>query len=183
MTGRRAYETDDDGQPIVPKQKPRQPMPTKPASLDLERIDVESAAQRAEQKRARRAADLEESRVKKTLERAEQKQRADQLKALGEEMLAKGVASREILPKIAQGIIVDLGLRLAGGEWEIKSAEEATKVAKIWYDILRLESGQATSIQEQRTGSPEDRLMRLEELKLEAKRRVEAGLRAIGDGA
>jgi hypothetical protein len=98
-------------------------------------------------------------------------------------MLASGVASREILPKIAQGIIVDLGLRLAGGEWEIKTAEEATKVAKIWYDILRLESGQATSIQEQRTGSPEDRLMRLEELKLEAKRRVEAGLRAIGDGA
>ena len=119
----------------------------------------------------------------KELDKQERQQRALQLKALGEELLASGVASREILPKLAQSIIVELGLRLANGEWEIKTAEEATKVAKIWYDILRLESGQATSIQEQRTGSPEDRLSRLEELKQEAKRRVEAGLRAIGDGA
>ena len=102
---------------------------------------------------------------------------------MGEEMLAQGVASREILPKLAQSIIVDLGLRLVSGEWEIKSAEEATKVSKIWYDILRLEMGQATTINEQRVGTPEDRLSRLEELKLEAKRRVEAGLRAIGDGS
>ena len=139
--------------------------------------------EKKEIERANRAADIEESRVRKQLDKDEQKKRAAQLKAMGEEMLAQGVASREILPKLAQSIIVDLGLRLVSGEWEIKSAEEATKVSKIWYDILRLEMGQATTINEQRVGTPEDRLSRLEELKLEAKRRVEAGLRAIGDGS
>lgn len=179
---RRAYKAADELLDGV-GHKPYETKPTKVVSLDLEKMDVTSAAEKAQAKRAQRAADLEESRVKKQLDREEAKKRAAQLKLMGEEILASGVASREILPKLAQGIIVDLGLRLAGGEWEIKSAEEATKVAKIWYDILRLESGQATSIQEQRTGSPEDRLSRLEELKIEAKRRVEAGLRAIGDGA
>ena len=116
------------------------------------------------------------------LEKEERRKSAEQLKVLGQDLLASGVASREILPKLAQSIIVDLGLRLVSNEWEIKSAEEATKVAKIWYDILRLESGQATTINENRTGNPEDRLSRLEELRSEAKARVEAGLRAIGDG-
>lgn len=183
MTERRTYKQVDNLLHDNTNRKPHDNAPVNDVDLGLERINVVTAAEKAQAKRAKRAADLEESRVKKQLEKEEAKKRAAQLKLMGEALLAEGVATREILPKLAQSIIVDLGLRLAGGEWEIKSAEEATKVAKIWYDILRLESGQATSIQEQRSGSPEDRLSRLEELKLEAKRRVEAGLRAIGDGA
>jgi hypothetical protein len=183
MTTRKVSESAREIADGIKGRRPSQAIPVHRVVDDLSTVEIEVAGEKQQVARTRRAADLDEARVKKTLDREEQKKRAAQLKALGEEMLASGVASREILPKIAQGIIVDLGLRLAGGEWEIKTAEEATKVAKIWYDILRLESGQATSIQEQRTGSPEDRLMRLEELKLEAKRRVEAGLRAIGDGA
>jgi hypothetical protein len=183
VTTRKVSESAQQIASSIKGRKPHDGIPVHRVVDDLSSLEVETAGERAEVKRVRRAADLDEVRVRKELERAEAKKRAEQLRVLGEEMLASGVASREILPKLAQGIIVDLGLRLAGGEWEIKSAEEATKVAKIWYDILRLESGQATSIQEQRSGSPEDRLSRLEELKLEAKRRVEAGLRAIGDGA
>lgn len=183
MTTRKVSESAQEIVAGIKGRKPHDGIPTHRVVDDLSTVEVEHPGEREQGRRARRAADLDEVRVKKQLDRAEAKKRAEQLRVLGEEMLASGVASREILPKLAQGIIVDLGLRLAGGEWEIKSAEEATKVAKIWYDILRLESGQATTIQENRSGSPEDRLSRLEELKIEAKRRVEAGLRAIGDGA
>ena len=183
MASREAHEIAAEVVGDVKKRgKPSEKPPNR--SLDgLDTIDVTNAELTRERRRIKRATDLDNARVRKELDKQERQQRALQLKALGEELLASGVASREILPKLAQSIIVELGLRLANGEWEIKTAEEATKVAKIWYDILRLESGQATSIQEQRTGSPEDRLSRLEELKQEAKRRVEAGLRAIGDGA
>lgn len=178
-------KVSDDARDIVEGikgRKPRPKTPTKPVE-DLDTITVVTKKEVQVAKRAKRAADVEEERVQKTLTREERQQRAAQLKVLGEDLLAQGVASREILPKLAQSIIVDLGLRLVANEWEIKSADEATKVAKIWYDILRLEMGQATTINEQRVGSPEDRLSRLEELRAEAKQRVEAGLRAIGDGS
>ena len=181
MTLKKAFQDADD---IVDNIKTPRPRTKKPraAVQDLDEIVVVSKGELAETKKARRAQDLEEARVKKQLDKEERRQRAAQLKVLGEDLLASGVASREIIPKLAQSIIVDLGLRLVSNEWEIKSAEEATKVAKIWYDILRLESGQATVINENRTSTPEDRLSRLEELRAEAKQRVEAGLRAIGDG-
>lgn len=183
MTERKVWKDADEIVDGIEGRKPSSPRPPKLVVDAIDDMPVMSKGEKKEIQRAKRAADLEEARVKRTLNKEEQKKRAAQLKALGEEMLAQGVASREILPKLAQSIIVDLGLRLVSGEWEIKSAEEATKVSKIWYDILRLEMGQATTINEQRVGTPEDRLSRLEELKLEAKRRVEAGLRAIGDGS
>jgi len=182
VTPRKVSESAQQIVDGIKGRKPHDGIPTHRVVDDLSSLEVVSDGEVERGRKQRRAADLDEMRVKKELERAEQKKRAEQLRVLGEEMLASGVASREILPKLAQGIIVDLGLRLAGGEWEIKTAEEATKVAKIWYDILRLESGQATSIQEQRTGNPEDRQSRLEELRATAKQRVQAGLRAIGDG-
>jgi len=183
VPARKVWKDADDLTADIKGRKPSDPRPPKLVVDTIEDLPIMTKGEKKEIERAKRAADLEESRVRKQLDKDEQKKRAAQLKAMGEEMLAQGVASREILPKLAQSIIVDLGLRLVSGEWEIKSAEEATKVSKIWYDILRLEMGQATTINEQRVGTPEDRLSRLEELKLEAKRRVEAGLRAIGDGS
>jgi hypothetical protein len=182
MTMKKAFSDADDIVANIKGRKPRAKTPTRTVE-NLETVTVVSKKELATTQKAKRSADVEEDRVKKTLTREERQQRAAQLKVLGEDLLAQGVASREILPKLAQSIIVDLGLRLVSNEWEIKSAEEATKVAKIWYDILRLEMGQATTINEQRVGSPEDRLSRLEELRAEAKQRVEAGLRAIGDGS
>ena len=181
MTLRKAFDDADD---IIEGIKGRRPTQAKSTRVveNMDEIVVISKGEAQQAKRAHRAADIEEVRVKKVLEKEERRKSAEQLKVLGQDLLASGVASREILPKLAQSIIVDLGLRLVSNEWEIKSAEEATKVAKIWYDILRLESGQATTINENRTGNPEDRLSRLEELRSEAKARVEAGLRAIGDG-
>jgi len=179
---RKVWKDADEIADGIEGRKPSAPRPPKLVVDAVADLPIVSKAEKQQAAKARRAADIEEARVRKTLDKQERAQRAEQLKALGEDLLARGVASREILPKLAQSIIVDLGLRLVSGEWEIKSAEEATKVSKIWYDILRLEMGQATTINEQRVGSPEDRMMRLEELKLEAKRRVEAGLRAIGDG-
>lgn len=182
MTPRRAFEDADD---IVQNIKGRRPSTKKPTKevQNLEEIVVVTKSEQNQVVKAKRAQDIEETRVKKQLDKEERRKHAEQLKLLGEDLLASGVATREILPKLAQSIIVDLGLRLVANEWELKSAEEATKVAKIWYDILRLESGQATVINENRTASPEDRLSRLEELRAEAKQRVEAGLRAIGDGS
>jgi len=182
VTPRRAFQDADD---IVENITGRRPSAKKPkvAVQDLEEIVVVTKSEQNQVVKAKRAQDIEETRVKKQLDKEERRKHAEQLKLLGEDLLASGVASREILPKLAQSIIVDLGLRLVANEWELKSAEEATKVAKIWYDILRLEMGQATVINENRSSSPEDRLSRLEELRAEAKQRVEAGLRAIGDGS
>ena len=79
--------------------------------------------------------------------------------------------------------MMDLALRVLGGEWDIKNAEEATKIAKTWHDILRLEMNQATTISGTQSETPESRQNRLEELRLEAKRRVEGNLRAIAGDA
>jgi hypothetical protein len=102
----------------------------------------------------------------------------EQLKLLGLTKLDE-VIPRDDLPKVSIAIMMDHALRVLGGEWEIKSAEEATKIAKIWHDILRLEMNQATSISGTQSETPETRQNRLEELRLEAKRRVEGGLRAV----
>lgn len=111
------------------------------------------------------------------------RKRQDQIAKLGLQKSVAGI-EREQLPDIALKIIADHGLRILGGEWEIKSAEEATKVGKIWHDIFRLEMGEPTSISSsQDSENPDQRKNRFEELKLEAKRRVEGGLRAIAGDA
>jgi hypothetical protein len=113
----------------------------------------------------------------------EYRKRQEQIAKLG---LSKSVSDieRDQLPDIALRIIADHGLRILGGEWEIKSAEEATKVGKVWHDIFRLEMGEPTSISSsQDSENPDQRKNRFEELKLEAKRRVEGGLRAIAGDA
>jgi hypothetical protein len=102
----------------------------------------------------------------------------EQLKLLGLTKLSENV-SREDLPRVSIAIMMDNALRVLGGEWEIKTAEEATKIAKIWHDVLRLEMNQATSISGTQNDTPETRQTRLDELRLEAKRRVESGLRAV----
>lgn len=102
----------------------------------------------------------------------------EQLKLLGLSKLSENV-SREDLPRVSIAIMMDNALRVLGGEWEIKTAEEATKIAKIWHDVLRLEMNQATSISGTQNDTPETRQTRLDELRLEAKRRVEGGLRAV----
>jgi hypothetical protein len=106
----------------------------------------------------------------------------EQLKKLGLSKMASAIP-REDLPQMAIAIMADNALRVLGGEWEIKSAEEATKIAKVWHDILRLEMNQATSISGTQNETPETRQNRLEELRLEAKRRVEGGLRAVAGDA
>lgn len=106
----------------------------------------------------------------------------EQLKKLGLTKLSEDI-SREDLPKVSIAIMMDHALRVLGGEWEIKSAEEATKIAKTWHDILRLEMNQATTISGTQSETPESRQTRLEELRLEAKRRVEGGLRAVAGDA
>lgn len=106
----------------------------------------------------------------------------EQLKKLGLKKLADEI-SREDLPKASIAIMMDLALRVLGGEWEIKNADEATKIAKIWHDILRLEMNQATTISGTQQETPESRQNRLEELRLEAKRRVEGTLRAVAGDA
>lgn len=103
------------------------------------------------------------------------------LKQLGFDKLAEDI-SREDLPKASIAIMMDLAMRVLGGEWEIKNAEEATKIAKVWHDILRLEMNQATTISGTQE-TPESRQNRLEELRLEAKRRVEGNLRAVAGDA
>jgi hypothetical protein len=113
----------------------------------------------------------------------EYRKRQDQIAKLGLTKVMPDV-DRDQLPQIALSIIADHGLRVLGGEWEIKSAEEATKIGKVWHDIFRLEMGEPTTISSsQESESPDQRKNRFEELKLEAKRRVEGGLRAIAGDA
>lgn len=106
----------------------------------------------------------------------------EQLKKLGLTKLTEDI-DREDLPKVAIAIMMDHALRVLGGEWEIKSAEEATKIAKVWHDVLRLEMNQATTISGTQHETAETRQNRLEELRLEAKRRVEGTLRAVAGDA
>lgn len=125
----------------------------------------------------------EERKIARLDNAGEYRKRQDQIAKLG---LTKVVSDidRDQLPSIALSIIADHGLRVLGGEWEIKSAEEATKIGKVWHDIFRLEMGEPTSISSsQESESPDQRKNRFEELKLEAKRRVEGGLRAIAGDA
>lgn len=57
------------------------------------------------------------------------RRRQDQIAKLGLTKMSTEV-TREQLPEIGLAIIADHGLRVLGGEWEMKTAEEATKVAK-----------------------------------------------------
>lgn len=114
---------------------------------------------------------------------SEYRKRQDQIAKLGLSKVIKGI-NRDQLPEIALSIIADHGMRVLGGEWEVRSAEEATKIGKVWHDIFRLEMGEPTSISSsQESESPEQRKNRLEELTLEAKRRAEGNLRAIAGDA
>jgi hypothetical protein len=145
--------------------------------LVVHQFTAENAAENARKSHAAQ-------KKKKTLEKHarlgvtdEIKASIDRLRAFGLERLAQDV-DREDLPKMSIAVMIDLGLRVLGNEWEIKDAEQATKIAKTWHDILRLESNQATSITGQ-ADTQEGRQSRLEELRIEAKRRVEGGLRAV----
>lgn len=132
---------------------------------------------------ATQAKNREERKLARLDSADEYRRRQDQIAKLGLTKVVSDV-DRDQLPAIALSIIADHGLRVLGGEWEIKSAEEATKIGKVWHDIFRLEMGEPTTISSsQESESPDQRKNRFEELKLEAKRRVEGGLRAIAGDA
>lgn len=141
----------------------------------------ENAAENARKSAIARQINKEKEKVIRTGYSKEIATAQEQLKKLGIKKLDETV-SREDIPKAAIAIMMDNALRVLGGEWEIKTAEEATKIAKIWHDILRLEMNQATTISGTQE-TAEGRQSRLEELRLEAKRRVEGGLRAIAGDA
>jgi hypothetical protein len=142
----------------------------------------ENAAENARKSVAAREANKEKNKHVRQGYSKEIIKAQEQLKILGLTKLDE-VIPREDLPKVSIAIMMDHALRVLGGEWEIKSAEEATKIAKVWHDILRLEMNQATSISGTQTETAETRQNRLEELRLEAKRRVEGGLRAVAGDA
>lgn len=138
----------------------------------------ENAADNARKSAASRVKNIEKAKNVRTGYTKEILTAQEQLKKLGLSKLADTIP-REDLPQMAIAIMADNALRVLGGEWDIKSAEEATKIAKIWHDILRLEMNQATTISGTQNDTPETRQSRLDELRLEAKRRVEGGLRAV----
>jgi hypothetical protein len=138
----------------------------------------ENAADNARKSAAARVKNIEKAKNVRTGYTKEILTAQEQLKKLGLSKLADTIP-REDLPQMAIAIMADNALRVLGGEWDIKSAEEATKIAKIWHDILRLEMNQATTISGTQNDTPETRQSRLDELRLEAKRRVEGGLRAV----
>ena len=138
----------------------------------------ENAADNARKSTAARVKNIEKAKNVRTGYTKEILTAQEQLKKLGLSKLAETIP-REDLPQMAIAIMADNALRVLGGEWDIKSAEEATKIAKIWHDILRLEMNQATTISGTQNDTPETRQSRLDELRLEAKRRVEGGLRAV----
>jgi hypothetical protein len=138
----------------------------------------ENAADNARKSAASRVKNIEKAKNVRTGYTKEILTAQEQLKKLGLSKLAETIP-REDLPQMAIAIMADNALRVLGGEWDIKSAEEATKIAKIWHDILRLEMNQATTISGTQNDTPETRQTRLDELRLEAKRRVEGGLRAV----
>jgi len=138
----------------------------------------ENAAENARKSAASRVKNIEKAKNVRTGYTKEILTAQEQLKKLGLSKLADTIP-REDLPQMAIAIMADNALRVLGGEWDINSAEEATKIAKIWHDILRLEMNQATTISGTQNDTPETRQSRLDELRLEAKRRVEGGLRAV----
>jgi len=138
----------------------------------------ENAADNARKSAVARVKNIEKAKNVRTGYTKEILTAQEQLKKLGLSKLAETIP-REDLPQMAIAIMADNALRVLGGEWDIKSAEEATKIAKIWHDILRLEMNQATTISGTQNDTPETRQSRLDELRLEAKRRVEGGLRAV----
>lgn len=138
----------------------------------------ENAAENARKANAKRRENKEKDKVIRQKHSKEIIAAQEQLKKLGLGKMVDNI-NREDLPKAAIAIMMDNALRVLGGEWEIKSAEEATKIAKVWHDILRLEMNQATTISATQNETAETRQSRLDELRLEAKRRVEGTLRAV----
>jgi hypothetical protein len=173
---------------MAQKRKDSDPVPVKDVIEDL--IGVQEhifTKENARDKQAASRISLTKNNVEKKIIKLdatnEIRIRQDQIAKLGLSRIS-GQITRDELPEIGLAIIADHGLRVLGGEWEVKSAEEATKVAKVWHDILRLEMGEPTTISSsQESESPDQRRNRFEELKLEAKRRVEGGLRAIAGDA
>lgn len=53
---------------------------------------------------------------------------------------------REAIKVMAGGLAADLIARILGGEFRFRDAESAAKVAQIMVNIMRIESGEATSV-------------------------------------
>ena len=158
------------------------PMPVE-AVIKEYQFTKENAADNARKAQLSKTKNDVERKIVKLEATEEYRKRQDQIAKLGLTKVAADV-ERDQLPEIALAIIADHGLRVLGGEWEIKTAEEATKIGKVWHDIFRLEMGEPTTISSsQESESPDQRKNRFEELKLEAKRRVEGGLRAVAGDA
>lgn len=171
----------------MPKKSVAKPASGEPVPVNVVvqeyKFTKENAADNALKSQMSRTKNDVERKLVKLEATEEYRKRQDQIAKLGLSKIA-GEVERDQLPEIALAIIADHGLRVLGGEWEIKTAEEATKIGKVWHDIFRLEMGEPTSISSsQESESPDQRKNRFEELKLEAKRRVEGGLRAIAGDA
>jgi hypothetical protein len=78
------------------------------------------------------------------------------------------MGGRDALRDLSLANALDLAHRYFNGEWPPKSAAEATRDARAWHEVLRLESDEATVI----TTTEEDRRERLAELRRKAAERA-----------
>lgn len=72
---------------------------------------------------------------------------------------------REHIREVAGALALDMVSRILGGEFKVKDAEQAAKIAQIMVNIMRLESGQATSKVETTVSGDDERKRRFIELR------------------
>lgn len=65
----------------------------------------------------------------------------DELRELDDHKLAD-----DVLARVAKAVAIDVGLRILGGEFEIKDGAQATRIVRDMHEILRLQQGQPTDI-------------------------------------
>lgn len=84
---------------------------------------------------------------------------------------------KDALGHAARAVVADIAVKILAGDIEITKPAHARDVAKVFFDIARLEAGEATSRTE--TVTREDRMAEIEALREQARQRAGADLRLV----
>lgn len=107
-----------------------------------------------------------EARRQKAIER----QRDKTLVKQAAELKVKNAPSRDALKGVAAAVLFDIAERILAEDIEVRTAREAASVADVFFNILRLESGQSTANVDHLTA--EEKLARIKEMQQVARERT-----------
>lgn len=92
----------------------------------------------------------------------------------GHALLEQG---KDALGDAARAVVADLAVKILAGDIEVTKPSQVRDLSKVFFDIARLEAGEAT--QRTETITREDRIAEIEAMRDEAKRRALGDLRLV----